>query len=159
MNAPAPRRTHPLCASRHVGHAVVGPWCADCARDPEQLLGVVRGALATLRARGGDVAETAALLDGLAGAVQSVAGLRQAERVVADHTRGAELDLARDAWRRGYALVLADAERERDAAMQTHDGPVASVRGERVLALEGLATRARRLWHILAPQGEFAGVA
>lgn len=148
MNAPAPR--HSLrCAARHLGHATRGVWCDRCALDAEQLLGVVRGVLALQR----DGNETAALLDGVVAAVQSVAGLVLTDRPLADHAQDFALDIARDAWTRGYALVRAEAERERDAVLATHDGPAAAVRGERVLALGDLATRARRLWHLMGPQG------
>lgn len=153
MNAPAPR--HSLrCAARHLGHATRGVWCDRCALDAEMLLGVVRGVLALQR----DGNETAALLDGLVTAVQSVAGLTLTDRPLADHAQPEALDVARDAWTRGYALVRAEAERERDVVLATHDGPAAAVRGERVLALDGLATRARRLWHLMAPQGGPEGV-
>jgi hypothetical protein len=144
----APR--HALrCAARHLGHATHGVWCDRCALDAEQLLGVVRGVLAPMR----DGSEVAALLDGVACAVQSVGGLILTERTLADHAQDFALDIARDAWTRGMALVSAEAAREYDAARAVTDGTVAEVRRERVLALEGLATRARRLWHLMAPQG------
>ena len=148
MNAPAPRHTL-RCASRHLGHATRGVWCDRCALDAEQLLGVVRGVLALQR----DGNETAALLDGVVAAVQSVAGLTLTERPVADHARAVALDVARDAWTRGYALARAEAEREHIAALTTHDGPAAAVREVRVRTLDDLATRARRLWHLMGSQG------
>ena len=151
MNAPR----HALrCAARCIGPAACGPWCDRCALDAEQLLGVVRGVLATRR----DGDETAALLDGVVAAVQSVAGLTLTERPVADHARAVALDVARDAWLRGYALACAEAARERDAALTAHDGPAASVREVRVRALDDLATRARRLWRLMVPMGATEGV-
>jgi hypothetical protein len=144
----APR--HALrCAACRVGHATCDVWCAHCAADAEQLLGVARGVLASTR----DGNRTAALLDGVVAAVQSVAGLSLAERPIAPHAKPYALDVARAAWSRGIALTHAEAEREHGAALATHDGPAAAVCEERVLALRDLATRARRLWHLMSPQG------
>ena len=154
MNAPATTHRGALrCAARPFGHATRGVWCERCATDAEQLLGVVRGVLAPRR----DGNETAALLDGLVTAVQSVAGLTLTDRPLADHAQPEALDVARDAWTRGYALVRAEAERERDVVLATHDGRAAAVRTERVLALDGLATRVRRTWHLMGPQGGSEG--
>ncbi len=141
------RPTTPRCAACRVGLVSRDVWCDRCALDAEQLLGVVRGVLAPMR----DGNPTAALLDGIVLAVQGVAGYLLAERPVARHAQDHALDVAHAAWSRGMALATSEAEREYDAARAKHDGTVAEVRRERVLALEGLATRARRLWHLLAP--------
>jgi hypothetical protein len=84
VNAPATTHRGALrCAARHLGHATRGVWCDRCATDAEQLLGVVRGVLAPMR----DGNETAALLDGLVTAVQSVAGLVLTDRPLAEFHR------------------------------------------------------------------------